>query len=170
MEKKKYIIAFVPQKNFNKYNKLSKKKINIHNYQLGIYSIPHVTIAQFYLEKSRVKDIWLDVCSQIPQKHISLSFKKTSNVSFDGEVFWFSLIPEQITPLKEIHTIVSQIVRSIRTDEYDPHLTLFNYILTNLESKLVQSDIFMRDTFELVLGICDEVGQLRKILIKAVVH
>ncbi len=167
MEKKKYIIAFVPKKNFNKYNKLSKIKINIHNYQLGIYSIPHVTIAQFYLEKFIVKDTWLEICSQIPQKFISLSFKKTSNISFDGEIFWFSLIPEQITLLKEIYTIISQIVEPIRTDDYDPHLTLFNYSSTNLDSKLFKSEIFMRDTFELVLGICDEVGQLRKILIKA---
>lgn len=160
---KKYNIAFVPE-NLNQFCELAQFYPEPYNYYLGKNSIPHITITQFFHSPENIIDIWKKISNTVNQKKIQLIFSEFSNISFDNEIFWFSLIPNQRDFLKEIHKVIFEVTGSIRNDEYDPHLTLFNYLVNarNLPAQVYNKDIMIQDNFNLVLGECDSIGQIIK--------
>lgn len=159
-------IAYAPKTRSNDYVKITEKyKAKTLNYCIGIDSLPHVTVAQFVAEDYDINEIWSNICSSIEEDSVILSFSELSNITFNGEIYWLSLLPDTNKTLIETFKIVSNIVKPIRSDAYDPHLTLFNYIPDQLEIHLdAQREIKIQDEFELVLGKSDDVGQLIEII------
>lgn len=163
---KRFNIAYVP-----KYN--SKEFINIseslnpksYNYNLGENSLPHITICQFISDENEIGQIWNEVCSKIVEYNITLIFNSFSNISFDEKLFWFSIIPEPNQQLIDTFNGVSKIVKPIRNDAFDPHLTLFNYFPEKLTINFpIEEKISIEGEFELILGESDNVGQLKNII------
>lgn len=133
----RFNIAYLPKHQLEKFIRLAdSNKTKKHNYCLGKNSLPHVTVTQFIADENELEEIWTNVCSSINEHNISLTFKKFSNISFDGTVSWLSLLPEPNEKLMDTFKIASKIVKPIRMDEYDPHLTLFNYQSDKAEQNL----------------------------------
>ena len=164
---KKYNIALIPKFRVDAFVSLVIKKRSYANgYCIGTNSIPHVTICQFLFDSVFVKNIWYDICSWMNVTTINLSFSRYSNITFDKKIYWISLIPDNLDILRELFQVISEYVTSIREDQYDPHLTLLNYPKMNSPfiQTILNKDVFVEDQFELVLGCCDQLGQLEKIL------
>lgn len=164
---KRLNIAFIPKKKREEFVILAQQYQLIHSYCLGKNSIPHVTLCHFYLNENKVPDFWKEVCSKIDIPKIKLTFNKISNISFDGLVYWVSLIPEQNSYLEDIHHMISREVESLRKDKYDPHLTLFNYLKFESEPDfqgLLISNFLFEDEFYLAIGESDNFGQLIRII------
>lgn len=164
---KKYIIAYTPCQNYDTFLGLTYGKISCsEGYCIGENSIPHITLSQFYAEPEALTDIWNSVTRETNHHVIEVNFNEYSYLTFDGRVYWLSLLPSQTEELFEMHNTVSQYVDSIRKDIYDPHLTLFNFLehsfLTKRET--LESDVSIREKFVLSLGECDSFGQLTKII------
>lgn len=159
----KFNIAYVPKFKTKCFIKLTEDfNLSAHSYCLGKHSLPHVTICQFFAEERQVREVWRTICSVIDDGEISLCFKKLSHLSFDETIFWLSLLPEYNKKLIDTFNVVSGIVESIRTDEYDPHLTLCNYHKDSMEPYFFEQE--MQDNFELALGESDDAGQLVRII------
>lgn len=165
-EMTRFNIAYIPKYQSEKFvNLADEHKTKTYNYCLGENSLPHVTISQFIADESQIGEIWGEICSFIEDQTISLVFNKLSNISFDGTIFWLSLLPEPNKSLIDVFNMVSKIVKPIRNDKYDPHLTLFNYHSDKLDSySSIKSGIKIEDEFELVLGESDDIGQLKNII------
>lgn len=160
---KRFNIAYIPKYNSKNFVNLSEKfDPKCYSYQLGENSLPHITICQFMADEDKISQIWSEVCSKISNNSIHLAFSSFSNVSFDKEIFWISIIPAPIQPLVETFHIVSKIVKPIRNDTFDPHLTLFNYLpgIINITS---EENLNIDEEFELILGESDDIGQLKNI-------
>ena len=158
--KKKLNIAYIPKKNLDKFYNLLIKRENTHNYYIGKLSIPHITICQFYSELDEAENIWSDICNLDIEKEMSFSFKEFSDITFDGLLFWRSIIPSEYPDLLKTYEKISKLVSSIRKDAYDPHLTLFNYLPEKLKDESFINEVIIQEDFELVLGDSDEIGQL----------
>jgi len=166
MTMKKYNVALTPQTNINAFDALvSEANPYTNGYCVGYKSIPHITICQFFLDSSLIENIWHKICTQINQTSLNISFSSYSNFSFDNNTYWLSLLPNNPEYLFNLFKIVSSYLTSIRTDEYAPHLTLFNYTKKNhdLIQKFLAPNIFIKTKFELTLSICDELGQIKQI-------
>lgn len=169
MAMKKYNVALTPQTNISYFDTLvSKAKPYTSGFCIGSKSIPHITICQFFIDASKIENIWHEICNKIDHASMNISFESYSNITFDNEIYWLSLLPNETDYLFHLFDIVSDYVTSIRTDNYDPHLTLFNYIKKNhdLIQKVLVPSLFIQTKFELTLGICDEIGQIKKIILR----
>lgn len=164
---KRFNIAYVPKTNSEILTKLvTNYKYQTHNYCLGESSLPHITVCQFYFDEKSLDEVWEKVCSSDAEKNITLNFNELSNISFNGELYWLSLLPVQRKSLENNFEIISKIIPPIRKDEYDPHLTLFNYYPLKLSpdlQKIQKESNVLEDEFELAIGESDEVGQLKSI-------
>lgn len=165
--KKKYGIALIPKVKIKKFISLAcNKATNAVDYCVGDGSFPHVTICQFYYELKNISALWVALCNQLDEFQINLTFKKYSHITFGGDIHWVSLIPEEGNELKNLFSIISTYVKPIRSDQYDPHLTLFNYKSCEKDALDLVESINISDKFDLILGEFDEVGQLVRILRK----
>jgi hypothetical protein len=167
MTMKKYNIALIPKCRVDAFVSLvEKERFYTHGYCIGKDSIPHITICQFFFDAAFIKNIWHNICSWMNGSIVNLSFSQYSHLTFDGNIYWISLIPDDVGILLGFFQVVSEYVVSIREDQYDPHLTLFNYSKknSNFIQKTLGKKIFIEDQFELVMGSCDEFGQLKKVL------
>lgn len=160
---KKYNIAYVPKSKPEDFIKLVKDIKNVENYCIAADSIPHITVCQFYYNPNKIESLWQEICSELLEPTLFLSFRRYSIVSFDNTIFWNAILPDQVEKLKDIFDIISKKVECIRKDDYDPHLTLFNYKNNDIVNK---KEICIEDTFELILGESDEIGQLKTIILK----
>lgn len=163
---KRFNIAYVPKDNSKKFIKLSENfHTESHDYKLGENSLPHITICQFIVDENDISQIWSKVCSKIDKYSITLIFSYFSNISFDEKLFWVSIIPDFNQQLIDTFNIVSKIVKPIRNDAFDPHLTLFNYFPDKLNiNTSLEEDINIEEEFELILGESDDAGQLKNII------
>jgi hypothetical protein len=134
------------------------------SYCLSDNSLPHVTVCQFYYDDNQIMNLWAEINSLPIQNSCELHFKTLSTISFDNSIYWFSLIPNENGFLQNMFNILSQKVENIRKDDYDPHLTLFNFLPETLHFNELLQNIDICDHFNLILGECDKVGQLTKIL------
>ncbi|MBA3537168.1 MAG: hypothetical protein H0T84_11260 [Tatlockia sp.] len=138
----------------------------IHNYCIGEASLPHITVCQFTVLESLRNEIWENVCHSISDRKITLKLNKFSNITFDGLLYWLSLLPEHNCQLQINFRIISRFVKSLRKDDYDPHLTLFNYYPDKLDiSEILKQQIEFVGEFELIIGESDESGQLNNIIL-----
>lgn len=165
---KKFNIAFTPKSHLEEFISLAEtSKDKSHNYCLGENSIPHITVCQFFSSEDSLDKIWEEACSSVPNPTICVNLNRVSNISFDGQLYWVSLLPHRDSELQSIFSIISKIVKPIRIDEYDPHITLFNYFPNKLNvEEVLKTKICIEDEFELVIGECDGAGQLQNILYK----
>lgn len=164
---KKYIIAYVPCFDHAVFTSLieGQKKYS-KSYCVGADSVPHVTITQFLINPEDLEEVWGSVCSKIENPFIELEFKKYSQVTFDGNLHWLSLIPEQTAELFEGHFIASKFIEPLRKDAYEPHLTLFNFLIKNFQIDIesLEQGVEIKGGFHLVLGESDPVGQLTNVI------
>ena len=164
---KKYIIAYAPCFDHTVFTSLvEEQRGHSKSYCIGIGSAPHVTISQFLINPEDLEEVWDSVCSEIENPFIELEFKKYSQVTFDGSIHWLSLIPEQTEELFEGHFIANKHIEPIRKDAYDPHLTLFNFLIENFQTDVeaLERGVEIKGDFQLVLGECDPVGQLTNVI------
>lgn len=137
------------------------------NYLLGKDSLPHITLYQFEADEKEIEDIWKRVKSNWKEKPIELEFKEFSCLSFDGVIFWASLLPNHCEKLHEMHQLIAQVLDKPIKKNFDPHMTLFNTKNKAYENDvdvIKKSYIPISDTFVLSLGRSDDVGQLAKII------
>jgi 2'-5' RNA ligase len=164
---KKYGVVFIPRAKSGDFISLAdNNKSSVVSYCLGEGSAPHVTICQFFYDAERIYDLWEMLSNQLEQLQMTLTFKTYSNVTFGGDIHWVSLLPEEGKELKNLFSIISAYVKPIRSDQYDPHLTLFNYKSLAKDALGLVENINISDEFDLILGEFDEVGQLVRILRK----
>ena len=163
---KRFNIAYVPKHNSKKFIELSERfHLKSHNYNLGKNSLPHITICQFIIDENEISQIWNEVCSKMGKYSITLIFSCFSNIFFDEKLFWLSIIPDLNQQLIDTFNIVSKIVKPIRNEAFDPHLTLFNYFPDNLNINFpIEENIKIEEEFELILGESDNAGQLKNII------
>ena len=137
-------------------------------YLIGKDSLPHVTLYQFNAEEKIIDDIWKRVKEAWKEEPpIELEFKEFSCVSFDGVIFWVSLLPNNRDKLHEMHGLIAQVLNKPTKKNFDPHMTLFNTKNKDCEKDVGAIKSFYKpisDVFVLSLGHSDDVGQLTKIL------
>lgn len=162
----KYNLAFIPKFKSKEFISLTEQYTDFHhNYILGKNSIPHVTVCQFYWEKEHLERLYDTVHAISLDYNLELAFKTWSHISFDGVIYWLSLLPEKPEKLHRIFNKVTQFIKPIRSDAYDPHLTLFNYSVSDNDlMQLSDTQFNVQDEFQLVIGHCDDIGQLTKII------
>jgi 2'-5' RNA ligase len=170
-KKKKYNIAFIPVNHAAKFVEMSNRFISLVDaYLPGDNSISHLTVCQFMAEEKNVMKLWVEVCNALQQKTINLIFTEFSYLTFNNEIWWISLLPEQTERLHEIHRLVASIIKhplNYSYDEYDPHVTLISTRHADCEEFVneVASDCdIIEDKFVLALGNCDHVGQITDVL------
>tara|TARA_R110002126_G_scaffold247974_2_gene390843 strand:+ start:4429 stop:4971 length:543 start_codon:yes stop_codon:yes gene_type:complete len=162
---KKYGVVFIPRARSGDFISLAgNNKVNAVSYCLGEASAPHVTICQFFYDSERISDLWVMLSNQLEQVQMTITFKTYSNVTFGRDLYWISLLPEERGELERLFSIISTYVKPTRTDLYDPHLTLFNYRKSRDFSPELVDGLSISDTFDLVVGEFDEVGQLVQVL------
>lgn len=169
---KKYNIALMP---------ISKKEEIIQfaqhfsaisdEYQLGMHSLPHITLCHFHAEEKNIQAIWQRICQALPKQGIELTLTDFSCITFNGIIFWISLIPNQRSVLNTMHRIVATIVKEPVNAYYTPHMTLANTRDAQYGKKITEITKFytaLSDQFILSIGACDSIGQLTKLFFKAV--
>jgi 2'-5' RNA ligase len=133
-------------------------------YLLGSKSLPHITLAQFYLaSEDKLRDIWDEVVSKIDTtyhpKFLGLSLTKKAK-----NLWGVSLLAAREPTLVKQHLEVVDILKknnisciSETGDLYRPHLTLARIKELNISS--FNDDLLESSLFTLALGYCDENGQ-----------
>lgn len=148
----------------NQLSKLADK------YLLGEESLPHVTLYQFEAEEKAIADIWNRVEKAWKEEPIELEFKEFSCISFDGAIFWTSLLPNNGDKLQKMHSLIAQVLDKPIKKSFDPHMTLFNTKNKNYEKDVdtIKSSYKpISDKFILSLGHSDDTGQLTRIIFKS---
>lgn len=163
---KRFNIAYLPKYNSRAFISISKRfKPKSHNYNLEENSLPHITICQFNAKEGELGQIWNAIRSNIDEQNISLIFTSFSNISFDEKLFWLSIIPESNQQVIDTFNIISKIVKPMRNDPFDLHLTLFNYFPEKQNINFpINEKIMIEEEFELILGESNDVGQLKNII------
>lgn len=145
----------------NQLSKLADK------YLLGKNSLPHVTLYQFETEENEIKNIWNCVGKAWNEEPIELEFKKFSSVTFNGVIYWVSLLPNNRDKLHEMHGLIAQVLNKQIKSSFDPHMTLFNTKNKDHDKEVYAMRKLYKpisDTFVLSLGNSDDVGQLTKVI------
>lgn len=79
--------------------------------------------------------------------------------------YWLSQLPNENKNLMDAFIKVSVLVKSIRNDDYDPHVTLFNYCKDTIDIRsFLEIKVHIEDQFELAIGASDTAGQLKNII------
>ena len=165
----KYNIALLPEYKANNIIELSSSfDINFGCYKLGKQSLPHLTITQFYATEEQLKTYWLNICNTVKFTRLELNFNCFSLFTLDEKTYWVSLLPDTKTHLKKMHDNIASLIQTGINNNYDPHITLFSTTDTHVKSILEKRSLIgFSDSFILGLGVCDEVGQFRKVIRKS---
>lgn len=132
-------------------------------YLLGKTSFPHVTLYQFWRNGAEIPAIW-DKISQLIA-YVDLRFETASYVTFDEEIFWISLMPDQRELLTQLHAEVAAIIDKPIKNTFDPHMTLVNTRNKTCDvAHILQDYEVISDRFVLAIGSCDKVGQVTRII------
>lgn len=137
-------------------------------YLLGPESLPHITLAQFRADPEALLPL-IKALALVPHTiPIHLSGLGFSNKA-DTPLWGVSLTVARKSNLLSLHQTVVHILEqhalsplNATGDLYRPHLTL-----ARIHRLLVQDfakNIFERDTFQLALGLSDELGQFKRVL------
>ncbi len=136
-------------------------------YLLSDSSLPHVTLYQFQVEEKEIDHTWERVCNVWKEQPIDLVFSKFSCITFDGNIFWVSLLPDNCDALHKMHDFIASILQLPVKKTFDPHMTLINTRNEKYEqevAKLSGSYKPIADSFILSLGASDDIGQLTQII------
>jgi hypothetical protein len=164
----KYNLALIPTSKQSSVVNCSNLLSTIaDSYLLGAHSLPHLTLYQFHANKSDIKSIWENVCNNMNQRSVFLTFETFSCISFDQDTFWTSLLPDNVELLMKMHADIAGIIEQPVKNNYDPHMTLINTRNPSYEDlvhNLAKTYKPIRDTFVLALGVSDEIGQFVELL------
>ena len=136
-------------------------------YILGEKSLPHVTLCQFEANEDEINRIWEKICEKWREEPIDLRFEKFSCLTFDNQVYWISLLPNNTDALHGMHGKIADIINQPVKKSFDPHMTLINTKNKEYETKVDEySRTYkpIRDMFLLKLGKCDDVGQFTEVI------
>lgn len=165
---KKYNIALLPLLKNNEFIFLANEFSSVADkYILRNNSLPHVTLCQFEYMENKIENIWCKVFDQWSKQHISLKFTKFSYITFDSNIYWISLLPEEQSLLHHMHRLIANILQLPPKMNYDPHLTLINTKNSNCKDeidRISKTFVPIMDLFFLALGESDEVGQFCKVI------
>ncbi|GEM_PF-2255357 len=166
--KKKYNLALIPVSKSNDAVTLSNKFSDMADkYLLGVNSLPHVTLYQFQAEEKEINHIWEQVCDAWGEEPIDLVFNKFSCITFDNNIFWVSLLPNNCEALYKMHGFLANTLQLPAKKTFDPHMTLISTRNEKYEQKVSQlsgSYKPIADSFILSLGASDDIGQLTEII------
>src|SRR3990167_8909696 len=110
--KNKYNLALIPVSKSDETIELAKKFSTIADeYLLGDRSLPHVTLYQFQAEEKEINHIWEQVCDIWEERSFALTFSKFSCVTFDNNIFWISLLPDNCDALHKMHSHIANTLR-----------------------------------------------------------
>lgn len=147
---------------------LAKKFSNMADgYLLGEKSLSHVTLYQFQAEEKEIDYIWEKISGMWKEKPVYLAFNKFSCITFDNDIFWVSLLPDNCDILHKMHGFIASILKFPIKKSFDPHMTLINTKDKEYEKEVAKfSDLYkpITDTFILSMGISDDIGQLTEIV------
>jgi 2'-5' RNA ligase len=164
----KYNLALTPISHGDEVVKCANQFSSMANtYLLGENSLPHVTLYQFEASERLIEDIWKRVNESWKKDLIELKFEEFSCISFDNEIFWTSLLPNNRENLFKMHALIAELLGKPIKSNFDPHMTLFNTKNSDYKNdvELIKSTYKpISDTFVLSLGHSDDVGQLSKII------
>ena len=165
---KKYNIAFIPQSKNNDIVKLTSVfNVNFGEYRLGKNSYSHVTLSHFYMDDSKIGETWFNILSLFDKTKVRLNFYKYSHLTFDGRIFWISLLPDNQFFLNKMHLEICDLLQIKSKSIFDPHMTLFctdKKVPEDNMPALSMHQAIIEDDFILSLGECDNIGQLTKII------
>ncbi|MDP1604314.1 MAG: hypothetical protein Q8M03_13730 [Legionella sp.] len=166
---KRYNLALISLNNDLYTSLIAGKEKNSFGYCIGETSIPHITVCQFVCNSSHIESVWNIIRNKFENTMLNITFRLYSNITFDNRIYWLSLTPQEREALQNIFDIVSNHVESLRSDTYDPHLTLLNYQKNNLyiNKEELENGVIISDDFYLSLGESDEIGQLTKIIFQS---
>lgn len=165
---KKYNLALIPISKSDEAIMLARRFSSIADrYLLGDRSLPHVTLYQFQAEEREINPIWEKVCGLWEEKPIDLTFNKFSCITFDENIFWVSLLPDNCDVLHKMHALIASILQLPIKKTFDPHMTLIS--TKNKEYEKAAALVFdsykpIADNFILSLGVSDDIGQLTNII------
>jgi 2'-5' RNA ligase len=164
--KKRYNLALLPISKSNELIDLSHTFSSISaGYQLGVNSLPHVTLHHFEAEQNQINSIW-NSSSKVLETGIEIRFSQLDYGVYK-DMHWISLLPENTNILHKLHALTAQIIQSPINPNYQPHLTLINTKVNNYQTeinRISQSFQSISDKFLLTLGESDKIGQFTKIL------
>jgi 2'-5' RNA ligase len=164
----KYNLALIPASKSDEAISLAKKFSDIADeYLLGDKSFPHVTLYQFQAEEKEIEHIWEQVCGIWEEQLLFLTFNKFSCMTFDDNIFWISLLPDNRDVLLEMHGYIANILGLPIKKTFDPHMTLISTKNKEYEKEAVLvSDSYkpITDKFMLALGVLDNIGQVTNII------
>lgn len=169
--KKKYNLALIPVSKDGEVVALSKKFSTIADkYLLGDSSLPHVTLYQFQAEEKEIDHIWKQACNAWEEALLSLTFSKFSCITFDNNIFWISLLPDNCDILHKMHGLIANILQFPAKEAFDPHMTLISTKNKKYEEEAaLVSDSYkpIADKFTLSLGTSDDIGQLTHVIYRS---
>jgi hypothetical protein len=163
--KNRYNLALVPLTKSDELRIFAKNFYPIAlNYRMGDTSIPHITLCQFMAAENELAAIWAAARKIYGDKPMHIKLKEVCCLSVPG-FNAVSLMPDNEDALTTLHYSIAKLVEvrmSKCFDEYDPHLTVINTDKTNFET-YVKGFAYetIEDDFKLVLGLSDDVGQLK---------
>jgi 2'-5' RNA ligase len=166
--KNRYNLALVPMTISDEVVRHSHAFIEyVDKYILGEKSLPHVTLFQFAVGEDEIESIWTKVCEKWRDEPTELMFENFSCLTFDNQVYWLSLLPNNTDALQNMHRIIADIINQPVKKSFDPHMTLIN--TKNKEYKVKVDEYShkykpIRDMFLLKLGKCDDVGQFTEVI------
>jgi 2'-5' RNA ligase len=168
--KNRYNLALVP---LNKHDDLRAFAKNFYaialNYRMGETSIPHITLCQFIADENDLGAIWADASRIQESKVLRIRLNEVRCLASPG-FNAVSLMPDNEEALTTLHYAIANLVEERRSKcfaEYDPHLTVINTEKPEFEnyvSGIAYETI--EDDFNLVLGLSDDLGQLKSIIYK----
>lgn len=165
---KKYNLSLMPMTINDEVVKLSHVFSDFADkYVLGEKSLPHVTLCQFEADDDEIDSIWKKVCEKWGEEPIELMFEEFSCLTFDNQVYWVSLLPNNVDIMHDMHGKIANIINQPIKKSFDPHMTLINSKNKEYEmqvDKYSSSYKSIRDKFILKLGRCDDVGQFTEII------
>ncbi len=165
---KKYNLTLTPLSKGNEVVTLAKKLSHIADeYLLGEKSLPHVTLYQFQVEEKDIGPIWKKVCDVWKEEPIYLTFNEFSCITFDNNIFWVSLLPDNDNVLHKMHRFIADILLLPSIKTFDPHVTLINTKDKEYEKEVAKLSYCyepIKDSFILSLGASDDIGQFTKVI------
>ncbi|MDR3477157.1 MAG: 2'-5' RNA ligase family protein [Gammaproteobacteria bacterium] len=168
--KNRYNIALIPTAKSEAVVRFAKTFSAFSDrYQLGLQSLPHVTLCQFAAEESELLSLWREVSRKIKPKTVRLHFNEISGTR-SSRAFWVSLLPDKAETLTKMHYAIADIIRHPLNHSYEnyfPHMSLINSQDEKVMDAIKKAEMAyapIEDDFILSLGRSDKVGQYIEVI------
>src|SRR6185312_16173512 len=106
--RKKYNLALIPVSKSNEVLVFATQLLHLaDNYLLGEESLPHVTLYQFHAEENDIHSIWEKANQGWQYQPLNLVFNEFSCITFDNQIYWVSLLPDNRDILHKMHGYIA---------------------------------------------------------------